>query len=51
MPGPMTNDWYRIGAESNDVESEETPGSAEANEALVPDDSSDGLGGAKVATN
>ena len=50
MPSPVRNNWCRIGAESNDVESEETSGSAEANEALVPNDTSDGLGGAKVAT-
>ena len=47
MPRPMTNDWYRIGAEAKYIGSEETPGSAEANEALVPNDSSNGLGGAK----
>ena len=50
MPGPMTNDWWRIGAESNDVEYEETTGSAEANEALVLNNASAGFGGAKVAT-
>ena len=50
MPGPVTNNWCRIGAESNNVESEETSGSAEANEALVLNDTRDWLGGAKVST-
>lgn len=50
MPGPITNDWCIIGPESNDVESEETTGGAVANEALVLNDASDGLGGAKVVT-
>ena len=45
----MTNDWYIIGAESKDVESKKK-GSAEANETLIPNDTSDGPGGTKAAT-
>ena len=50
LPDQMTNDWYIIGAESKDVESKKTTGSAEADEALVPNDASDGPGGTKAAT-
>lgn len=50
LPDQMTNDWYIIDAENKDVESKETTGSAEADEALVPNDTSDGPGGTKVAT-
>lgn len=49
-PGPITNDWCRIGPEGNDVVSKETTGRAEADEVLVLNDTSDALGGAKVAT-
>lgn len=48
LPGP--NDWWRIGTKRDNRDSEEMACKAEANEALVLNNTNQGLGRAKVVT-